>query len=115
MLLASNAFADTIPVFSGGGLKEGAEIVQENIKGTGLIEDGNLVETIIWAIKWLLVISGILAFVAFLYAGFLYITSYIDDKNPETAKNAMINTAIGIIIIIFSWVLVNFLTTLNFS
>ncbi len=115
MGLSVFCFADTVPVFSGGGLQEGAQIVKDNIEGTGLVEDGNLVQTIIWAVKWLLIISGILAFVAFLYAGFLYITSYINDKNPETAKKAMINTAIGIVIIIFSWVIVNFLTTLQFS
>lgn len=108
-------FSATVPVFSGGGLQEGAKIVQDNISGTGLVEDGSLVDTIIWGIKWLLVIAGILAFLAFLYAGFLYITTYLNDKNPETAKKAMINAAIGIIIIVFSWVIVNFLTTLEFN
>lgn len=108
-------FAATETVFTGGGLQEGAKIVQENIQGTGLVEEGSLVDTLIWGIKWLLILSGILAFIAFLYAGFLYITTYFNDGNPETAKNAMINAAIGILIIVFSYVIVNFLTTLEFS
>lgn len=111
----SYSLGASTPVFNGGGLQEGAEIVRDNIEGTGLVEEGNLVETIIWGIKWLLVISGVLVFIAFLYAGFLYITTYINDKNPDAAKKAMTNAAIGILIIIFSWVIVQFLTTLEFQ
>lgn len=103
------------PVFEGSGLQGGAELVENEIKGsgTGIIEEGSLIKAIIFVIKYLLIFSGILALFAFLYAGFLYIKSFGDDGDTDTAKSAMINAAIGIIIILFSWVVVDFLTTFD--
>lgn len=101
------------PVFGGEGLQGGAEIVRENIEGVGIIEEGNIVDTIIFIIKYVLIFAGILAFFAFIWAGFLYITSFTRDENTESAKKAMMYAAIGILIILFSWVIVEFLTTFS--
>ena len=102
------------PVFSGGGLDEGAQLVQDNIEGTGLVDEGSIIDVVIWIIKFILIFAGILALFAFIWAGFLYITTFVNDDNHETAKKVMLYAAIGILIIIFSWVIVQFLTTFEF-
>ncbi len=104
---------NTPPVFEGEGISGGAKLVQEKIEGSnlGIAEEGSLMDTIIFVIKYLLIFSGVIALIAFLYAGFRYITSMGEDV--EVAKDAMINAAIGIIIIIFSWVIINFLITFD--
>jgi len=111
--LNAELFGDGVsaPVFSGEGIQGGATLVQEKIEGSnlGIAEGGSLMDSIIFVIKYLLIFAGIIALIAFLYAGFLYITSFGGDV--EDAKNSMINAAIGIIIIIFSWVIIVFLTT----
>lgn len=106
--------ADTTQVFSGSGIDGGAKIVKQNIGGLGIVESDSVIETVIWLIKWVLIISGILAVFAFIWAGMLYITSFVNEENNETAKKVMIYTSIGIIIIILSWTIVNFLTTFEF-
>ncbi len=101
------------PVFEGEGLQGGAHLVQEKIEGSdlGIAEEGSLMDTILFVIKYLLIFAGVIALFAFLYAGFRYITSFGSDV--DGAKEAMINAAIGILIILFSWVIINFLITFN--
>lgn len=103
----------TPPVFEGEGIQGGAKLVQEKIEGSnlGIAEEGSLMDTIIFVIKYLLIFAGVIALIAFLYAGFRYITSM--GGEVDVAKDAMINAAIGIIIIIFSWMIINFLITFD--
>lgn len=101
------------PVFSGDGLQGGAQIVKDNIDGVGIVEEGSLIETIIFIIRYVLIFSGILALFAFIWAGFLYITTFVSEENHETAKKVMLYAAIGLLLIIFSWVIVDFLTTFD--
>ena len=51
---------------------------------------------------------SIFAFVAFLWAGFLYITSFASEENNEKAKKIMTYAAIGIIVILLSYILTDF-------
>jgi hypothetical protein len=114
ILLADADEPKTEVVFSGSGLQGGAKLVEDNIQGVGIVESGSIVETIIFIVKYVIIIAGILAFIAFIWAGFLYITTFMNDDNTEQAKKTMIYAAVGIIIILFSWVIVDFLTTLQF-
>jgi hypothetical protein len=103
----------TEPVFSGGGLRSGLDILGHYIPGLGVIESGSVIGTVFFLIKVLLVIAGLLAFIAFIWAGFLYITTFIKEDNNETAKKVMIYAAIGIIVILLSYTIVHFLATLT--
>lgn len=114
ILLADADAPTTEVVFSGSGLQGGAKLVEDNIEGTGIVESGSIVDTIIFVVKFVIVVAGILAFIAFIWAGFLYITTFMNDDNTEQAKKTMIYAALGILIILFSWVIVDFLTTLQF-
>ncbi len=50
---------------------------------------------------------GIVAIAAIVYAGFLYVTSAVDDGNAEKAKNIIIYATIGILVVLVSYALVN--------
>jgi len=57
----------------------------------------NVIVIIIWAV-------GIAAVISFLYAGFKYITAGGDAEKTESAKKIIIGSIIGMIIIMFSYV-----------
>lgn len=66
---------------------------------------GGTVGGIILALmNWLLVIVGVVAIIAFLIAGIIYLTSAGDDSRMERAKNAMIASIIGIIVALSGYV-----------
>jgi PKD repeat protein len=50
---------------------------------------------------------GIIGVAAVVYAGFLYVTSGVDDGNVEKAKNIVIYAVIGILVVLVSYALVN--------
>ncbi len=58
-------------------------------------------------INYFLFFLGLVATIMVIYGGFLYVTSGIDDGNVEKGKNILIYAAIGIIIILISFALVN--------
>ncbi len=104
-------------VFNGGGIQGGINELEKYVKetDTGIIESGNIVKTIIFLVKIILIIAGVAAFIAFIWAGVLYITSFLNDDNNATAKKIMISAAIGIVLILLAYAIVSFLTTLSFS
>ncbi len=48
--------------------------------------------------KWLLTLVGIIAIIAFVIAGILYLTAAGDEDQIGRAKKAMINSIIGVIV-----------------
>ena len=53
----------------------------------------------------LLPIGGILAVLAFIYSGFLYVTAQGNETKLATAHKALLYTAIGTAILLGSWVI----------
>lgn len=76
----------------------------EDAIGTG----NGLRETVVNVINVLLTFLGIIAVVLFIWAGFLMMTSGGNDEAVEKGKKTMIWAAIGIIVILFAYVIVNF-------
>lgn len=101
------------PVFTGGGLQGGLETLEDEAVGTGIETEFSFTEMVLYWIKVLLTILGTIAFVAFIWAGVLYITAFAREENVEQAKKAMIYAAIGIIIILISYVVVEFLINMG--
>lgn len=62
-----------------------------------------LLETIINDI--LLPIGGVLAVLAFIYSGFLYVTAQGNEAKLKTAHKALLYTAIGTAVLLGSWVI----------
>lgn len=73
---------------------------------TGLPE-GTLVGIITQLMNWLLIIIGIIAVIAFLIAGILYLVSAGDETKVEKAKEAMIAAIIGIIVALAGLIALN--------
>src|SRR3989344_8110183 len=57
--------------------------------------------------KIILPIGGILAVLAFIYSGFLYVTAQGNESKLATAHKALLYTAIGTAVLLGSWVLAN--------
>lgn len=105
ILVTPSAFA-VDPVFSSGGIDGGLTTLDTNIPGTGIIDSESIYETTLGWVQFGLAALGLVAFIGFLWAGALYIFSFGSDENPERAKNTMIYTAIGIIVILISYTVV---------
>lgn len=70
-------------------------------------DSNDIREVIKKIIDFILVFLGIIATAFVIYGGFLYITSQGDDGKTESAKKIMTYAAIGIVIILISFALVN--------
>ncbi len=58
-------------------------------------------------INYFLFFLGLLCTTMIIYGGFIYITSAGDDGKTEEAKKILIYSAVGILVILLSWVIVN--------
>lgn len=58
--------------------------------------------------RWIFGIMGILALGFFIYAGFLWITSAGTMSKVEQGKKLMVQTIVGVIVIVLAWTIVNF-------
>lgn len=63
------------------------------------------------AAQVLTVLSGALFLVAFIYGGFMYLISAGDDKKVSTGKTAMKTAALGMIIVMGAYVLIESVVT----
>ncbi len=59
-------------------------------------------------LEYILQFMGILVFISFVYASILYIISGTDDEKRSQAKDILIWTAIGMVIIVFSYSIIMF-------
>lgn len=64
------------------------------------------VSEIVGMIRYMLEIIGVLTVLAFIFAGFLYVIS-VNESSTDRAKKAMKNTAIALIVILFSYTIVS--------
>lgn len=64
-----------------------------------------LLETVVNDI--ILPIGGVLAVLAFIYSGFLYVAAQGDTTKIKNAHNALLYTAIGTAVLLGSWALAN--------
>lgn len=64
-----------------------------------------LVQTVVNNI--ILPIGGVLCVLAFIYAGFMYVTARGDTAQIKTAHNALLYASIGTAILLGSWVIAN--------
>ncbi|QQS61718.1 MAG: TrbC/VirB2 family protein [Candidatus Moraniibacteriota bacterium] len=68
-----------------------------NYTGYGL-SSKTIAETIQNLMLWLLYILGMIAIIAFVISGIMYLTSGGDEKQTESAKRYMIGSIIGVVI-----------------
>ncbi|MCF7811993.1 PKD domain-containing protein [Candidatus Gracilibacteria bacterium] len=70
-------------------------------------QNTSLREYILNVLNFLLSFLGILAVAMIIYAGFLYVTAQGDDAQADKAKNIVAYAAIGVLVILVSYALVN--------
>ena len=76
------------------------------------LQNAGLLSIIGSIVKAFLGIAGSIAFLAFVYAGISYLVSGGDDKKISQAKATMVNTVLGLIIILMSYQMTSYILTL---
>ena len=94
------------PVFTGPGL-EGGALLAENLLDDNVSKERDIKELIIGWTNFLLSVAALVAVVALVWAGFLYITAAGDDGRMETAKKIVIWVVVGILLILAAYAIVN--------
>ena len=92
-------------VFCGKEMDEVLDDVKENTDG--IIKSDNLILVILGWISFILPYAGLLAFVGIIYAGFLYVTGFAEEGNIEKAKNILMWSVIGLILIFMAYAIVS--------
>ena len=100
------------PVFSGGGLRSGAILAHENLTKS-ISHETDLKALVLGWTKFVLELVAIIAVLAVVWAGILYITDMGDGGNQEKAKKILIWVAVGILVILGSYAIVNALMTVD--
>lgn len=93
------------PVFNGIGLNEG--IWKANLNIRGAYKETSIIKLIAGWIRFALPIIAFLTFVVLLVAGWLFVTSGGDDGRHDAAKKTIIWAAIGIIVVLGAYALIN--------
>jgi len=98
------AFAVDIP--SGGTpVDGGAGVHIPTATETGLA-DTSIQDVLTNLLQWLLGIVGIIALIGFAISGIQYILASGDEKLAETAKKNMVNSVMGIVVVLASFVVI---------
>lgn len=108
------SFSDEEPVFDGPGTKKGARLVRCQLDDN-ISKEKDLRKLIIGWMNFLLGLTAVLAVVALVWAGFTYVTAMGDDSRIETAKNVVIWTVVGILLILGAYAIVNTLMEARFG
>lgn len=73
---------------------------------TGLA-DTSVTDILTGLMKWLLMIVAIIAVIAFVIAGILYLTAAGDSEQIEKAKKAMIWSIVGVVVALLGVIVMN--------
>lgn len=96
-------------IFDGTGLPGGLREAQANLSGSGIRMDTDLILVIVSLINAILPYAAIATLVAFLTAGFLFILGFGSDTAIQRAKKIMIWSAVGLVVILFAFILTEFI------
>jgi hypothetical protein len=80
----------------------------EDVSQTLGLGTSDLKETVINIINWALGLLGLVGVVFMLYGGYLWLTSGGNEDRIRRAKRILINTVIGLVIILLAWAIVAF-------
>jgi len=97
-------------VFCGPGIRGGANLTKQNID-QNVYTGSDLKRLMIAWTRFAYPIIAILAVIAIIYAGFLYVTAFEDEGKTETAKKIIIWVVIGIILVLGAFAAVNTIIT----
>ena len=78
---------------------------------TDLVQ-GDLIDIIVNVINALMGLLGLVAVIIIIYGGFLYLTSAGEEEKIKKAKKSMVSGVIGLVLVILSWVIAQFIFSL---
>lgn len=64
-------------------------------------------------IQWALIFAGIIALFLIIYAGFQFVTSKGDPQQVDSAKKTLTYAIIGLLLILFSFAILNLISTVT--
>ena len=88
----------------------GTWLAKHSLNDTGITHTDTASALIIKYVNFILPYLALAAFLAFVVAGFFYVTAFGNEDQLGKAKKAMIFAAAGLIIVILSYAFVQFLT-----
>lgn len=99
-------------VFCGKGLREGLDVTKPSLQGTGISTADSIIRVILGLVNFALPFAGLFAFVGLIYGGFLYLSSFAEDQT-EKAKNILLWSALGLLLIFIAYPFVSTLIRLE--
>jgi len=103
-VVATGAMALSVPAVVGAQFKKPENT---NLPGDSGAAAKGFVDILTGIMQWLLAIVGILAVIAFVIAGILYLTSAGDEEQIGRAKKAMIYAIVGVIVALLGMIVLN--------
>ncbi len=85
-----------------------AAVTIENVGGSLGLGNADLKQTVINIISYVLGLLGLIAIIMILYGGFTWMTAGGNEDKIDTAKQIISAAAVGLVIILISWAIVNF-------
>jgi hypothetical protein len=85
-----------------------AAVTIENVGGSLGLGSADLKQTILNIITFVLGLLGLIAVIMILYGGFIWLTAGGNEDKVDSAKKIISSAAIGLVIILISWAIVNF-------
>ena len=92
--------------------EDGLKAVKDNLPDN-IIASDRLTQVIMWYAAYFLPYAWLFAFLALVYAWFLYVTSAANEENTETAKKIITYVAVGIILILLSYSITAFFINIS--
>lgn len=102
------------PIFDGPGIKKGAKLAKCRLDN-GVSKVKNMNRLLVGWMKFFLSVTAVIAVLAIVFAGFLYVTAGGDDGQTEKAKKVVMWVAIGILLIFGSYAIVNTIMQARFG
>lgn len=93
-------------VFASTGIQSGLDLVKSLFGGGGLSQDQSLSQLLLDFIQLLLLFAGPIAVLFVIIGGYYYMTAGGNQEQAEKGKKALVNSVIGIIIIMLSYTIV---------
>lgn len=117
LFLSLLLFAIILPIIqvrAQGIVPEGKNSKGVDKKETGAYELSDFTVLMVNVANWILGISGSLALLAFIVGGLMFLTSAGNKERVEQAKKILSGAVIGLAIVFFSYVVINFILSTVF-
>ncbi|MDH3324870.1 MAG: pilin, partial [Candidatus Peregrinibacteria bacterium] len=97
----------------GPGLEDGGDIAKRDLDSS-VAKTDDMKSLIVGWTNFLLSVAAVLTVAGLVWAGFLYITSFVDEGQAEKAKKVITYVIVGVIVILASYAIVYTIMSASF-